>query len=71
MYYLMTYGVRKHGSNRTRFMHKVTREPLLDLMTLQHNNPEADYVLINTLEIDKDKYLTQSIDSIKMCLEFY
>ena len=67
--YLMTYGITKHTSNKTRFMHKIVVDPLLEIMTMQHKS-DANYVLINALEIDEDKYLTQSIETIKNVLEF-
>lgn len=69
MYYLITYGVNKHTSNKTRFMHKIVEDPLLEIMNMQQNN-DGNYTLINALEIDEDRYITQSIETIKYNLEF-
>lgn len=70
MNYLITYGVNRHTSNKTRFMHKIVDDPLLAIMSMQEAGNKADYTLINVLEIDASKYLTQSIDTIKNNIEF-
>lgn len=69
MYYLITYGINRNTSNKTRFMHKVTEDPILEMINLSQDK-EADYTLINVLEINNSKYLTQSIETIKNHLEF-
>jgi hypothetical protein len=50
-------------------MHKVTEDPILEMINLSQDK-EADYTLINVLEINNSKYLTQSIETIKNHLEF-
>lgn len=70
MYFLMTYGKNKKTSNKTRFMHKVTDDPLLDIMTMNQNDYSADYTIINVLKINEDQYLSQSIQTIKNNIEF-
>lgn len=69
MHYIITYGVTKHTSNEIKFMHQIVDDLLLAIMQLHQNAKTSNYILMNVLPIEIEKYLTQSIDAIKHALK--